>query len=82
MKVILTAFGKKLTSSVLEWPENTTDRIRLPLDMDVLKASPQMDGTRVPDLPTMKCGTFEWTGYFLHYPDSPSAREYVLVDIS
>ncbi|MDI1345619.1 MAG: hypothetical protein PSV22_16180 [Pseudolabrys sp.] len=83
MKVIFSAFGKKLTSAVIELPENTIDRFRLPLDMDALLPSAKMDGSMVPDSPLHKIGTFQWTGNYLHYPgQNESARDYVLVDIS
>lgn len=83
MKVVFLAFGGKLRSGVIELPENTTDRFRLPMDMDVLRASPTMDGSSLPDTPISKVGTFQWTGRYLVYPDvHEHPREYILVDVS
>lgn len=83
MKVRFSAFGQKLVSNVMELPENTSDRFRLPLDMDTLLPSANMDGTMVPDAPKFKVGTFQWTGKYLSYPgERDSARDYVLIDIS
>jgi len=87
MKVIFTAFKEQLFSKPIELPENTTDRFYMPMPMDVLKASPKMDGSMVPDKPIMKKGTFQKTGksWFLQdwgYDEEGFAEEYVLVDIS
>jgi hypothetical protein len=37
MKVVLTAFGGRLKSDVMDFPESSDNRIRMLLDLDVLR---------------------------------------------
>ena len=80
MKVIFTAFNKKLVSKVMELPENTTDRFRLPLDMDELSFNPKREAYDTTGF-KKKIGVFQMTRYSYDVGDGEFAKEYKLVDI-
>lgn len=80
MKVLLTAFGGKL-SGTMEWPENTEPRIFLSLGMDVLPKKSFFSKEDNYNPPVLKKCTFEWTGKYV-YSGAESLREYVLTDVS
>lgn len=69
----------------MELPENTTDRFKLPLDMDNITAwgnywdTPATYGPSTP-----KLGEFRWNGkhFAFHDEERTTAREYVLIHIT
>jgi hypothetical protein len=84
MKIVLTAFNKKMWSKVMDVPEGTSPNFFLPMPMDVLAYSSSkevLETTRT----VAKRGHWRRTGY--HYPlsefgmtpaegERPSAPEY------
>lgn len=63
MKIKLSAFGGKLNSQIMEWPERVGSRVYLILDIDTLKPSRMDDGSLVTsNSPRMIKATFQWTG--------------------
>lgn len=90
MKIVLTAFNKKMWSKVMDVPDNTSPDFFLPLPMDVLAYNDSKHALETA-LTISKRGHWRRTG--MHYPlnqfgitpaegESSSAAEYVLVDIS
>lgn len=86
MKIILTAFGGKLQSHVMEWPENTAPRVELIMDMGQLSPMEARSVEKVATKSNHKRGTFEWTGNSSWGNDkddkSYEIKEYKLIDIS
>jgi len=81
MKVILTAFGDKLRSEVMEFPDETPPIIHMTMSMDSLRYSFQDCGL-VPDKPNFKKGKFERTAHSELLSDGKTfARRYTLTDI-
>ena len=78
MKVILTAFGGRLRSGSMEWPEGTPPYVRLPLDTKVIPLAENFD---VPNFPRVRIGSFEYRGEAEIQPDGRPALVYMLVDI-
>jgi len=84
MKIILEAFGKRLRSEVMEWPERTPMDISLPLDMDTLVVKPGGYGHDVgyDEVPTQSCiGRFRSKRMFACLPDGEFAEIYTLIGI-
>ncbi len=83
MKIVLEAFGGKMKSDLLDWPEDAGSHIYMILDMPKFKVGVRgfgWDGM-VPDTITIKKCEFEWTGHW-YYIGGYSAKRYVLVGIS
>ena len=90
MKIVLTAFNKKMFSKVMDVPDNTSSDFFLPMPMDILAHDPKKEvlnsvGARA------KRGYWRRTGYNYHLKDlgvnpiegeNEYAAEYCLVDIS
>ena len=79
MRVILSAFQGKLRSEVMDYPENTSPKIDMVMDME----TPHTFWSKEEDLskPTVKRATFEWQGKE-YYDDKPGGiREYILIDV-
>lgn len=78
MKVVLSAFGRKLQSGFLDWPENTGHDIYLVMAME----SPMLFNLKESGIPrTLKKARFQFTGnHFVN--GAESARDYRLVDVS
>lgn len=87
MKVILTAFGGKLKSDPMDWPEDTGMQIKLILDNPKTSAWPTIEEEEMASSKTTKtvC-TFERQRKTLYLAVEDErdleAVEYVLVDIS
>jgi hypothetical protein len=84
MKVILSAFGGRLISDIMEWPENTTLDIRLPLDLDelrVAKADDEFGDSYTASPKEKRIGRFRATKMHKAFRNGDTAREYVLVAI-
>lgn len=82
MKIYLTAFGEKLRSELLEWPEETPMTIRLPLDIPRNVRSMGYGEEIVLNKPMIIIGRFEWDGKWVYFKDGQKARSYVLTGIS
>ncbi len=82
MKIYLTAFGGKLTSLPMDWPESTPPDIKLALDMDNKAFSGYSGEEIIPNIPHQKLGYFSWNGKYAMYAGEESAKVYVLHDIS
>ena len=80
MKVILRAFGGKLRSKPMEFPDETSPTIHLMLDLDTLKYS-MKDGGAIPDKTTFKRGRFEMMAHSELLDNNEFARIFVLVGI-
>ena len=84
MKVVLSAFGGKLKSEPMDWPDRTGPNIRLTLDMDGPRLFVDQKGAELVNEPARAVvGVFSWTGeWFIRGgADAVSARVYVLVDV-
>jgi len=82
MKIILTAFGDKLRSEPIEFPDETPPTIHLALDIDTTKFSFEDEGL-IPDKPTLKRGEFVAMAHSELLSDNKTlARRYTLVNIS
>lgn len=78
MKVLLTAFNKKLLSDVMDFPENTSLRIRMRLDFDL----PTFGSQETPSSETTtKTGEFAWDGKTTFFGQQ-EVRHYKLVNVS
>lgn len=80
MKVILEAFGRKLKSEPMVWPNESPLDVRMELDMDQ-SAGYNPDRTLKTVL-IQRIGRFIYSGYTQSLPDGTYARVYTLVDIS
>ena len=84
MKIILTAFGGKLQSGYMDWPENIAPRVEMIMDMG-LKAPWESEDGKVTSKSNLKRGVFEWTGKSRWGNDAKDTsyeiREYKLIDI-
>ena len=86
MKIVLTAFGEKLKSEPIDWPEDTPLRIKLFLDMDRQESFcdevyGKIDYYSVPVSIEPRCGVFERTHRAVCLSNGERAYEYVLVNI-
>lgn len=84
MKIILKAFGEKLKSAPLDWPDNASPTVYLALDLPKYSAIGKgkfHDYELEPTSSTPKQCIFEWTGYYEILPDNTHAKIYVLVGI-
>ncbi len=85
MKVILTAFGGKLQSEEMEWPEKTRPTIVLMMNMGAMSPweAEELSARSISD---HKRGTFEYTGKkkwgFDDNKNTYEIREYKLIGIS
>ena len=93
MKIVFSAFNKKLLSKPMEFPDNTMPEFYMPMPLDVLARGGRMDGSMVFEKPLIKRAKFQRTGNSYYLPDlgyerdeknleQNWAKEYVLVDIS
>lgn len=78
MKVLLTAFGGKLQSDVLDFPENTSPKIEMIMDFD--RATWGYEEQTPSPLPIFKKGEFVWDGKTT-FVGSQEVRHYKLVDV-
>ena len=77
MKVLLTAFNQKLISDVMDFPEQTSDRIKMRLDFGL-----PTFGYEEPSPKTLfKTGEFVWDGKTT-FVGKQEVRHYKLVDVS
>jgi len=77
MKVILTAFGQKLQSEPMDYPENTPHEIKLIMDFDLKPFFTEEDYS--PKL-TRKTGVFVSTSRPIHL-GKMECREYKLIEV-
>lgn len=77
MKVLLTAFGEKLQSDVMDFPENTSPRIKMRMDFDLPTFGYAEEAT--PET-VVKTGEFAWDGKTT-FVGSQEVRHYKLVDV-
>ena len=93
MKIIFSAFNKKLVSKPMEFPDNTMSEFYMSMPLDILARSEKIDGSMTFEKPIMKRAKFQRTGNNYYLPDwgyeedkknqeQNWAKEYVLVDIS
>jgi len=88
MKVLLTAFNKKLIAEPIDWPDDKSGQdIYLPLDMEQLKVMTEQTGlykgSFAVDHFERKRGRFQSIRKFQMLPGQKETAEiYVLVDIS
>ncbi len=80
VKVILEAFGGKLKSAPMDWPERFLPRIKMMLDMPKYEFDGEY-GVLNPTMPRHKIGQFEASGKFEVLPDGRTAEIYVLVEV-
>lgn len=79
MKVLLTAFGGKLQSDVLDFPENTSPKIEMIMDFD--RSTWGFEEPKLtPDMPLFKKGEFVWDGKTT-FVGPQEVRHYKLVDV-
>jgi hypothetical protein len=79
MKIILTAFNRKLASELLEYPEETPLSITLPMPIDGRKWMNYSGKVEVDEPIQSGYARFEFIGSFLLIRGE-SAREYQLID--
>jgi hypothetical protein len=90
MKIVLTAFNKKMWSKVIDVPDNTAPDFYMVMPMDVLAYNSAVDALETTHT-VAKRGHWRRTNMFYSLSDfgitpsegeKPSAAEYCLVDIS
>lgn len=85
MKIILTAFGGKLQSSAMDWPERTAPRVEMIMDMGLKAPWESGEGKPTATKSNLKRGVFEWTGKSKWgnnaRDESYEIREYKLIDV-
>jgi len=79
MKVLLTAFGGKLQSKPMDFPENTSPEINMIMDFDLKPTFTEEDWKPTPK-GTHKVGVFSLTSRPV-YIGSVECREYKLIDV-
>jgi len=90
MKIVLTAFNKKMWSKVIDVPDNTGPDFYMAMPMDVLAYNSAVDAletTHTVAKPghwrrTNKYHSLSYFGITPSEGENPSAAEYCLVDIS
>ena len=80
MDIILSAFGGKLVSKPMEWPDNTGETVYLTLGMDNFFPSPNTITDYIECAPKYKKATFKWFGHYSEF--IRKVRIYKLVDVS
>ena len=81
MRVILEAFQGRLRSDVMEWPEGSSDKVRLPMDMDSSHYFGFSGEVVVPNEPNIVVGEFMWNGKYAMVGDHRPAKIYILVGV-
>ncbi|RPH38330.1 hypothetical protein EHM92_00165 [bacterium] len=79
MKVMLTAFGGKLRSDVLEYPEEIGHRITIPMPIDGHKWVEYSGHVTLDQPACIGLGVFENTGMYL-LVGKDTCKEYRLID--